>query len=340
MLDGAADAAAGGKWIMLLPLGRFAGRDGRGPYDAGTAEAMKAVVAATLQRAGTADLVVDYDHQSIFAAVPEVGGQAPAAGWIKEFEVRDDGLYGRVEWTARASRAIRQGEYRYISPVYHHDKSGKVTRLLHAGLTNTPNLDLAAVAASTTFSTEETPMLKNIALALGLAEAASEADILTAINSSLTSASAIAVAAGLPATAKGTEVLTAVQSAAAAKTAQVDPTKFVPVEQVTALQTEINSLKGRMDGDAAETAVNKAISDGKLAPALKTWALDYHKADPAKFKTFVDGSPVLTSAQRASATPPNGNSADADLTDEDIAVMKQMGLDRETFLKVKKAGDE
>lgn len=337
MLDRATDGAAGGKWIMLLPLGRFAGRDGRGPYDAGTTESMKAVVAATLQRAGTTELVIDYDHQTVFAAVPDVGGQAPAAGWIKEFDVRDDGLYGRVEWTARASRAIRQGEYRYISPVYHHDKSGKVTRLLHAGLTNTPNLDLAAVAASTSFSPED-PSMKTIALALGLAEAASEADILTAINSVLTSSAAIAIAAGLPATAAGADVLTAVQSAAAAKSAQVDPTKFVPVEQVTALQTEINTLKGRMDGDAAETAVNKAISDGKLAPALKSWALDYHKADPAKFKTFVDGSPVLTSAQRASVAPPAG-SADAALTDEDMAVMKQMGLDREAFLKAKKVDE-
>jgi phage I-like protein len=145
-------------------------------------------------------------------------------------------------------------------------------------------------------------------------------------------------AVGLPASAKGADVLTAVHSAIAAKP-QVDPTRFVPVEQVTALQTEINSLKGRMDGDAAETAVNKAISDGKLAPALKSWALDYHKADPAKFKEFVDGSPVLTSAQRASAIPPN-NSGEPELTDEDTAVMKQLGLTKEAFLKTKKAGDE
>src|SRR4051794_27295866 len=93
----AADAA--GAWVQLTPAGTFSGRDGRGPYDAGDKSEMDHIVARTRQLAGSTDLVVDYDHQSVFAAVPGVGGPAKAAGWIKELQVRDAGIFGRVEWT-------------------------------------------------------------------------------------------------------------------------------------------------------------------------------------------------------------------------------------------------
>lgn len=331
---GDAALADGDKWVQLLPLGRFSGRDGRGPYETTSAAHMQQVIDATRKRAGSAELVIDYDHQTIFSAVPGVGGNAPAAGWIKDFEVRDDGLWGRVEWTARATRAIQRGEYRYISPVYHHDKSGKITVLLNAGLTNVPNLDLAAVAASASLNPQE-PDMKQIALALGLAEEADENAILAAITAVQSSASAIAIAAGLAATANPNEIVVAVQSAVAGK---ADPAKFVPVDQVTALQTEIKDLRTRLDGDAADVAVNKAIEDGKLVPALKDWALAYHKSDAAGFKKYVDGMPVLTAAQRASASAPNA-SADQDLTAEDMAVMSQLGLSKEAFLKSKKEGE-
>jgi phage I-like protein len=333
-----ADAAAepvdgaGGRWIMLLPTGSFSGRDGRGPYTTDNMAGMRLVIEATAQRAGSTDLVVDYDHQSQFSAVPGVGGQAPAAGWIKRFEARPDGLYGLINWTDRAAQSIRAGEYRYISPVYQHDKAGKVLRLISAGLTNTPNLDLAAVAASAQPNQQE-PDMKNIAAALGLPEDADENAILTAINKALTSTASIATAAGLAGTAKPEEIVTAINSARAG----VDPAKFVPIEQVMALQTAVKVLQDKMEGDDAETAVNTAIKDGKLAPALKSWGLDYHKKDAAGFQSFVDGSPVLTAVQRTTTT--TGKTTDDDLTAEDLAVMNQMGLTREAFLKAKKAGD-
>lgn len=356
-----APVAGSDHWVMLLPLGRFSGRDGRGPYDAGDAAQMSAVIEATKARAGVTDLVIDYDHQTVFSAVPGVGGQAPAAGWIKQFEVRQDGLYGRVEWTDKAAQAIRDREYRYISPVYHHDKSGRVLRLVSAALTNTPNLDLAAVAASANLNLQEETMDK-IALALGLAQGASEADILAAINAAMTSVSALAVSAGLDKAAKATEIIpafaamradldkvarasglaagakadeivTAIQTAGAGA---VDPTKFVPFAQVSVLQEELKGLRARMDSGEAEIAINKAIEAGKLIPAMKEWGLDLFKADPAKFKAFVDATPVLTATQRASVqAPANG---DPVLSETDLAVMTQMGLSREAYIKSMKGG--
>jgi phage I-like protein len=323
---------------------------------------MADVVEQTRKRAGSTELVVDYDHQSVFSAVPGVGGLAPAAGWIKEFEVRTDGLYGRVEWTDKAAQAIKAGEYRYISPVYQHDKSGKVIRLISAGLTNSPNLDLAAVAASSSLNPQEEEMDK-IALALGLAAGASEADILAAINSAMTSVSAIAAVAGLDKSAKAADIVQAVNSlradidkvaaasglAAGAKTddivtavqsavtGQVDPAKFVPVAQVVALQADLNTLKATVDGDKAETAVNRAIEDGKLVPALKQWGLDLFKADKDRFDAFVGVAPVLTATQRAGVVAPaNG---DPVLSETDLAVMSQMGIAREDYIKTLKGGE-
>ncbi|WP_429813569.1 phage protease [Ensifer sp. B1-9] len=360
----AAEAApvVGNSWIMLLPLGPFSGRDGRGPYDAGDRAHLEGVIKATLERAGSTEIVVDYDHQTVFSAVPGVGGRAPAAGWIKDFEIRDNGLWGRVEWTETAAQAIRVGEYRYISPVYLHTQSGKVTRLLSAALTNVPNLDLAAVAARADLTTQEEPMDK-IALALGLAQGAGEDAILTAINAVLTSTSAIAVAlgldkatkpeaiaaqatsfradvervskaAGLTTGAKVDDVVIAIQSA---RTGTVDPTKYVPIEQVSAMQADIKTLQEKLSGNEAEDAVNAAIRDGKIAPALKEWGLSLHRTDAAAFKKFVDNAPSLTAAQRS--TPNPTPKADAALDETDLAVMRQMGLTEEQMKNAKKGGD-
>src|ERR1700682_3111858 len=79
------------------------------------------------------------------------GRPAPAAGWIRELQVRAGALWGRVEWTVRAADSIVAREYRYVSPVFQFDPAtGSVTRLLRAGLTNNPNLHLTAIAAAET----------------------------------------------------------------------------------------------------------------------------------------------------------------------------------------------
>ncbi|RWE48621.1 MAG: hypothetical protein EOS24_34125, partial [Mesorhizobium sp.] len=105
-----------------------------GPWVTGDKASMEQIVANTRQYAGSTDLAIDYDHQTVFGAIPGVGGKAPAAGWIKELQARDDGIFGRVEWTAAASAAIKAGEYRYLSPVFFHEKTtGRVLAIRMAG---------------------------------------------------------------------------------------------------------------------------------------------------------------------------------------------------------------
>lgn len=354
-------ADADGAWLQLIPAGTFKGRDGQGPFVAGDRAAMQVIIDNTKKFAGSTDLVVDYDHQSVFAAIPGVGGRAPAAGWIKELQVRDDGIYGRVEWTEAASASIKAKEYRYLSPVFLHAKDGgRVLVIRMAALTNTPNLDLAEVAASALVNLNNSTgdsmdqilaalglakgsgedavlsainaLLTNstaIAKALGLTDGAKPADILTAVNSAVADRSKFAQAAGLAADAKPDAIVTAVQSA---MSGTVDPRKFVPIEQVVALQTEMKSLKDTVVGDKAEEAVMSAIKDGKLIPALKDWGLDLYKKDAAAFGTFVGSAPQLTASQLGDQKKRDAN-APAALDDAQLAAIAVMGIDPEAYRK-------
>ncbi|MGH8012572.1 MAG: phage protease, partial [Candidatus Binataceae bacterium] len=131
------------KWIELLPLGEFRGRDGRGPFKL---DDPAKVIAATRALDMDAGIPIDFDHATDYGA-PR-GNPAPAAGWIKELAVGDGFLCGRVEWTRPGAEAVAAKRWRYVSPVFEHSDDGKVIRLLRAGLTNNPNLKLPAIAAS------------------------------------------------------------------------------------------------------------------------------------------------------------------------------------------------
>ena len=127
---------------LIVPVGRFF-------YIGRWVEftpAMMRTMKEAFDRRGT-DVVVDYEHQSLS------GMKAPAAGWVKELWVKEDGLWGRVEWTDEARRLIEAREYRYLSPVVFFDYPDPVTGetlqayLDSVALTNRPFLpDAPAVA--------------------------------------------------------------------------------------------------------------------------------------------------------------------------------------------------
>lgn len=82
---------------------------------------------------------IDYDHK----LDPTKGHQA--AGWIKDTDVRTDGLYALVEWTPTAVGEIKEGKWRYISPEFVDewtDPKGKTHKdvLVGGGITNRPFL--------------------------------------------------------------------------------------------------------------------------------------------------------------------------------------------------------
>jgi phage I-like protein len=132
------------EWIELIPAGKFAAVDGRGPFENSNPDS---IVAASVARMPPVGLVLDYDHSTDLAA-PE-GRPSPAAGWLKEFKVDNGAIFARIEWTSDAADAVKAKKYRYVSPVFEHSKDGKVERILRAALTNNPALiNLPALASA------------------------------------------------------------------------------------------------------------------------------------------------------------------------------------------------
>ncbi len=120
------------EWLHLLPPGKFSGADGRGPYTVPNAAAL---IAASM---ASGSLPIDENHATDLAA-PK-GAPSPARGWIVEMQQRPDGIWARVVWTETGRALLADKAYRHISPVIAHDKSGAVSRILRAALTNATNL--------------------------------------------------------------------------------------------------------------------------------------------------------------------------------------------------------
>jgi len=83
------------------------------------------------------DLDIDYDHKK---------QDGKAAGWIKNAQVKADGLHLQVELTDPAKEAIQRKEYRYFSPEFTFEWTNPETKIKHrdviagGGLTNRPFL--------------------------------------------------------------------------------------------------------------------------------------------------------------------------------------------------------
>jgi phage I-like protein len=312
--------------VKLLPIGTIEMRDGRGPFQIRDRAHAQAVVAATREWLGSADLMFDYDHQALYGPRPGVGGTAVAAGWIKPstLEVADDGIYGQVEWTEAAAAKIKAREYRYVSPTFMVDQERDVVRFKNAALVNIGAIDLPAIAAG--FIPGATMSLKAIAAALGLGEDATEEQILAAIQKkNAPSTSPIAIAAGLAENATVEEIAAAVT---AAKTP--DPKKFVPIEVVTTTTERLNVL----EGDRREAIVAAAIKEGKLSPALKQWGLDLIASNEASWNAwYASATPIVNG--RSDMPGKDAAGKFTSLTADEIAACEMTGRDPADYLRIK-----
>lgn len=244
--EGAAPA-----WVHLLPLGTIKGRDGR-TFHLGNPDQ---VIAAS---ENGADLPIDYEHQIDDPSRRKKGAAVPAAGWIKELQIRDEGIWGRVEWTQAARNMIAAKEYRYISPVLIHTlHDGRVIKLQGASLVHRPNLHLIALSSEQVPGAIAGKDMGKIAIALGLPEDAEIATILTTLSVRLTAP---------------------------------DPAQYIPVAAVVQLMSERNSTMSLLKEREATTMVDHAVIGGYITPAMKPWAVALCTQDPASFKSFMASS--------------------------------------------------
>ena len=249
------------------------------------------------------------------------------------------GIFADVRWTDKAAEYIKNGEYRYISAVFAYDTNGYVRKIFHAALTNNPALDgmdEVMVAASVQLlnqQKEKPEMDKKLVEALcalfALKADASEAEITEKVTA-LSAAKGNSQVAVLDVYAKLAEK----EQSVAALTAQVgkpDPAKFVPVETVAALQADFNKLKLSIDNDKKSALIEAALSQGKLAPALKEWAASLSIEALTGYLDKATPIAALAGDHQAKEDPNKGNVVA--LTAEQQAAAKMLGMTDADYIK-------
>ena len=327
--------------IQLFPFGRFYPADGRTEGAGGWyVDDSNGYVLADSINALDIDLMIDYEHQTLYL---EKNGQGnPAAGWIKQVEYRpNEGLFAEVAWTDKAASQIKAGEYRYISPLFIPDSNGRVVQVLNAALTNRPALhNLAeAFALSHIFNQQKQgqPMLK-LLQQLFDAPNASEAEIMEKLTA-LSAAKGDAKVA-LSAVYDELKTQTAQAVALSAQVANPDPTKFVALSQMQAVQTELNALKAQHAKEKADSLITQALSDGRLLPAQKAWAENLAQTNLVALSDYlatVTPNAALSGGMQAKDVPTDNVVA---LSAEELAAAKMLGMSEAEFITAHKTQKE
>jgi phage I-like protein len=290
--DLASQGNAAPEWVELFPAGpELVARDGR-RWIANPQAVIKAFAE------NRAPLAIDWEHAQ--AHLAPKGQEAPAAGWITELEERDGAVWGRVDWVEKAARQIVEKEYRFLSPDFQHRADGRITKLNGAGLVNRPALELTALSREQ--PPKETPMLKAIARALGLAETADEAAILAALAARDSERKALCQALrideGSDTTALAAAVgrlqddtATALAAAGGGNAAEVAALQ----SDLAATRTALAALQQKDHEREIDAALDQAVTAGKITPASR----DSYRAMCAldggieKFNALVATLPVI-----------------------------------------------
>lgn len=297
------------EWVQLTPPGpAIVGRDGRGwkMSDA-------AAVAARFDPAKEPQ--IDIEHASELKA-PN-GDPAPAVGWMKEIAVRDGALWARVEWTAAGREMVAGKAYRYLSPVFTYSPDSlEVDAILSAGLTNSPNLEMAALNSALPPQMERDPMDPEVLAALGLPATATAAQALTAINA-----------------------LTAARDTALNAARMPDPAQFVPRADHELALNRIRTFEA--DQAAAReaaivAAVDAAVAGGRIAPVSR----DYHLAACRqeggldRFAAMVAAAPVIAPPSGLDGQQPGAKTGP--LSSEELAICRMFGTTPTAFAEAKR----
>lgn len=323
------------EWIHLLPTskGSIQTVDRRGPYTVADAEA---IIAASF--ADQAKLQIDENHAQDHKSGK--GDPSPARGWITAMQARADGIWGKVEWTRAGRMLVRDKAYRAISPVVLHTKANQVMAILRASLVNIPNFKgLISLNGE-----QSMDFMAKVAAALGLAEGASEEDVMAAmkalkdkkpegepaLQAALQSAmSEIGVALGVAADAKPDAIVAAAQLAKGGKDSLV-----ALQAQVTSLTTQLTSIQGDGKRKAAEAFIDKAITDRRAGvnAANREAMISLHQSDPATAEQLVNGMPMLTATGTA-LTPPAAKDGVVSLNAAQLEACTALGISQEAYQK-------
>ena len=316
------------EWWKFLPAGEVHILGQQKPLILDDAAA--AMIMAYFESLGR-DIVIDYEHQTLKDI------QAPAAGWIHQFDWRGaDGLWVRTSWTERAAAYIAAKEYRYFSPVMFSRKSdNRIVAIANAALTNEPKTrHLAAIAAKLEIFTqnpEEQDMFKKLIQIFKLkddadqaaVEAAAEAvvaknDELKALvddSRAVVACKGVLDALKLPADADEPAVVAKIGSLTATAPAAGD------------LARQVVELSGKIADMQVDQLTGQALKNGQTSPdELKKWGNDLARKDPEQFKQIVCSRPVgsVIPVTRTPVVPDENGASSQD--DAVATVAKMMGV--------------
>ena len=279
-------------------------------------------------QARNAALPIDWEHASQHRA-PN-GQDAPAAGWIESLDIRKGALWGTVAWTERGANQVGAREYRYLSPVFDFEPaSGRIVRLVSAGLTNLPNLPLQALnSEGDTLMNRSALLVAALATALSLKPEATDDEIATGLN---------AMKQKLD-----DETRRALNAESGSATPSLD--RYVPRADYDALVTRATNAESALktrDEAAHKAAVDTVIADalkaGKITPATES----YHRASCAdsagleRLRAFIGAAPVIGADSGLDGKKPAGTATA--LNAEELAVCATTGISPEDFIKAKAA---
>jgi len=327
----ATDQTKAPEWVLLFAAGwgELSEKDGRFFVDRQAFE----LVRAGIEKRGN-EIVWDYEHQTLTQA------KAPAAGWIKELRWTDGvGIEARVEWTEEAAEYIAKKEYRYFSPVFMVNKKDKRVSGLHSvALTNSPKTNnLTPLLAKLGAEHQPTPeddmeFLKQLIAKLGLADDATEDQVLAVVDGLNEKSKTVAAKEVIP-----PDVITALglkdSDDASVVVASIHALK--QTEKGMVAKADFDALKATLATRDANEAVAGALKAGKITPDQKDWATEYAKRDLTGFNTFVAKAPVVIPTDKL----PDGDRiiAKQQVDSETVKVASMFG---NTAEDIKKYGQE
>ncbi|OKP69623.1 hypothetical protein BTE77_27935 [Ensifer adhaerens] len=294
-------------WVELFPAGpKIRARDGR-EWTANP----KAVLEAF--RANQAPLPIDWEHAQ--AHLAPIGQEAPAAGWIKELEERAGAVWGRVEWVAKAAAQIKEKSYRFLSPDFQHRPDGEIISLNGAGLVNRPAMIMTALSRVQPTNQEKPNMLTAIAKALGLAEAADEATILSAIAQADEGRKVLCKALKIDEASDIVHIGAAV-ARVQNETATALAAKSNTALELTTLKHDLSEIRTALAASQAkerereiDAALDEAATAGKITPASRAQyrAMCEVEGGVDKFRALAATLPVIGEPSRLDGKPTTAN---------------------------------
>lgn len=280
--------------LVLVPAsGSFSGIDGRTFINSNPQRIIE-----RWRKTGH-DIPVDIEHSTELRG-PQ-GLPAPAVGWISDLVVAENGgIVGTVSWTEEGKELVSARKYRYFSPAYLVDKATKeIAGIRSIGLTNVPNLGVPALNSEGNGGDYMDKDLKVICNSLGISEGATEAEVVTEINS-----------------------LRARLATAEEKAAEAE--RKIQEQEKAAFKAELNA------------AVEKGVEDGKIAPAQKDFFLASINSQEQldSFRQMLGKSPRLIDEGETITGKP-GEEGKAELNAEEKSFCEALGVSEEEYNKAK-----